>query len=396
MTNPIKPFRWQISDREISDLRTRLDLTRWPDQVNDADWSWGTDLETLRELAAYWRNSFDFQAAAARLNRHDQFVLPLDGLDLHFIHQRSPHPQARPLVLTHGWPGSVVEFLDVIPRLTEPERFGGRVEDAFHVVCPSIAGFAWSQSGTVPGMGPVQVARRHAALMAALGYDRYLAHGGDFGSPITQLLSSLDADHCDALHVTVLTPTPPRDVADPMALLAPHEHAWLADAERHQREGNGYFHLQTTRPQTLAYALIDSPVGLCAWITEKFHAWADIERDGVRDLRNAVSWDTLLTNVSLYWFSGCIASSMRLYKEMMRAFATGEMALPLPISRPLGVSVYPREIYKAPQEWVRRQYPLVHWHEAGQGGHFAATEQPEAFARDLWRFGQAVRERGDR
>jgi len=390
MTASPRFFQWQIGEADIADLHQRLARTRWPDQVNDAHWSYGMDLPYLRELVAYWRDSFDCQAAAVRLNRFDQYLLDIDGLDLHFIHQRSPHANATPLILTHGWPGSVVEFLDLIPRLTEPERFGGRIEDAFHVVCPSIAGFGWSQSGLQPGMGPARVVQRHAALMATLGYGHYLAHGGDFGSPITQMLSTLDAEHCDALHVTVLSPTPPPGVADPMALLAPHEHAWLKETESHLREGNGYFHQQTTRPQTLAYGLTDSPVGLCAWIAEKFHAWADTERDGRRDIRHAISWDTLLTNVSLYWFSGCIASSIRLYKEMMVAMLSGQIAMPLPINRPLGVTIYPRDIYKAPQAWVRQQYPLAYWHEAARGGHFAATEQPQDFAEDLWRFRQAV------
>jgi microsomal epoxide hydrolase len=387
--NNLRPFRWTVDEQAIADLHHRLDHTRWPEPFEDPQWSWGAERDTMEALVSYWRHAFDLPEAVARVNAFDQYLIEIDGFDLHFVHQPSPHANATPLILTHGWPGSVVEFLDLIPRLTEPERFGGQVEDAFHVVCPSIAGFGWSQTGSEPGIGPRQVARRHAALMAALGYERYLAHGGDFGAPITQLLADLDADHCEALHVSVLL-VPPPAVDDPMALVADHEWAWLEDTKRHEREGTGYFHLQTTCPRTPAYALMDSPVGLCAWIAEKFHAWADTERDGHRDIRNAVSWDTLLTNVSLYWFSGCIGSSMRMYKELMVGFTSGDLPPVLPATRPLGVSVYPGELFKMPQAWVRHRHPVVYWHEASRGGHFAATELPQDFAEDLRAFRRAV------
>lgn len=389
MSQP-RPFLLHVEDRALAELQTRIDLTRWPDQVNDEQWSYGMELGYLRELAAYWRKEFDWRAAEARINAVDQYLLDIDGLDVHYIHQRSPHAAATPLLMTHGWPGSIVEFLDVIPRFTEPARFGGRAEDAFHVVCPSIAGYGCSPAAKVPGMHPGEVARRHAKLMAALGYERYLAHGGDWGSPITQLLAGYDPTHCRAIHVTIALPMPPAEVADPMALVAEHERAWLEGNARHNQEGTGYFHQQSTRPQTLAYALSDSPVGLCAWIAEKFHSWTDCERDGKRDIRHAVSWNALLTNVSLYWHTNTIASSIRLYKEYVLAVAAGTISLPYAVPVPVGLTTYRQEVYKTPRAWAERQFNLIHWHEAEQGGHFAAMEQPQAFAEDLRRFRRAA------
>ncbi len=386
VTPAVRPFRFQFSDQVISDMHQRIDLTRWPDQVNDADWSYGMERGYLQELVAYWRQQFDWRAAEARLNAFDQYLLDVDGLDIHFIHQRSPHPNATPLLMCHGWPGSIVEFLKVIPRLTEPERFGGRVEDAFHVVCPSLPGYGGSPAATAPGLHPGEVARRHARLMAALGYSSYLAQGGDWGSPITQLTAGSDAEHCQAIHVTIIAPIPPAGVADPMALVADHEKPWLETNARQVLEGNGYYHQQSTRPQTLAYALSDSPVGLCGWIAEKFHYWADCESNGQRDIRNAVSWDDLLTNISLYWHTNSIGSSIRLYKEYAAALAAGQIAMPYQVPVPVGVTVYQQEVYKTPRAWVERQCDLIYWHEAERGGHFAAMEQPQVFAEDLWRF----------
>lgn len=390
MPNPVnpaaRPFRFQFSDQAISDLHQRIDLTRWPDQVNDADWSYGMERGYLQELVAYWRQQFDWRAAEARLNAFDQFLLDLDGLDIHFIHQRSPHPNATPLLMCHGWPGSIVEFLEVIPRLTEPERFGGRAEDAFHVVCPSLPGYGGSPAAAAPGLHPGKVAQRHARLMATLGYSSYLAQGGDWGSPITQLTAGCDPEHCQAIHVTIIAPIPPAGVADPMALVADHEKPWLAANARQVELGNGYYHQQSTRPQTLAYALSDSPVGLCGWIAEKFHYWADCDNSGQRDIRNAVSWDDLLTNISLYWHTNSIGSSIRLYKEYAVALTTGQISMPYQVPVPVGVTVYQQEVYKTPKAWVEQQYDLIYWHEAERGGHFAAMEQPQVFAEDLWRF----------
>ncbi|CAN7190435.1 epoxide hydrolase [Phenylobacterium sp. LjRoot225] len=387
----IRPFKVTIPDEALSDLHARLDRTRWAGEFEDPDWAYGANLPYLQALATYWRHDFSWRDAEARVNAFDQYLLELDGLDLHFIHQRSPHENATPLLMCHGWPGSIVEFLEVIPRLTTPEAFGGSPEEAFHVVCPSLPGYGFSAAPSRPGMHPGVIADRHHRLMTALGYDQYLAQGGDWGSPITQLTAVRAPENCRAIHVNLLTPQPPRDVADPMALLRAHEREWLADNERHQRDGAAYSQLQSTRPQTVAAALADSPVGLCAWIAEKFHYWCDCEQDGRRDIRNAVSWDALLTNVSLYWFSNSIAASMRLYKELAQALERREFSLSGRLPVPLGVTVYPREIIKSPRAWAERRGEIIHWAEPARGGHFAAMEQPQAFAEDLRRFAKNAR-----
>lgn len=230
-------------------------------------------------------------------------------------------------------------------------------------------------------MHPGRVAQRHARLMAALGYDRYLAQGGDWGSPITHLLAQQDPDHCRAVHINVAQPLPPADVADPMALVAEHEKPWLEDNARHQQEGTGYFYQQTTRPQTLAYGLADSPAALCAWIAEKFHFWCDCEANGKRDIRNAVSWDRLLTNVSLYWFTNSIASSVRLYREFVLALGTGRIIMPFKVPVPVGMATYPRELYKTPRAWAEGLFRLVHWFEAKR----VATSPPWSSRGSSWR-----------
>lgn len=383
MSNIIKPFKFAISESRISDLQSRLDQTRWPDEVNDDQWAYGVRMSYLRELIGYWRHQFDWRAMEARLNALPQYQVELDGLNLHFIHARSPHPDAMPLIITHGWPGSIVEFLELIPRLTNPERFGGSPDDAFHVVAPSLQGYGGSAPAQAEGMTPTKIAQRHTRLMTCLGYERYVAQGGDWGSLITHLTAASDPEHCIGMHLNLVTPTPPTDIDNPMTLVKEHEKVWLEKSQNYVNDGMGYFHIQRTRPQTLAYALNDSPVGWCAWVTEKFHAWTDCEREGHRDMRHAVSWDTLLTNVSLYWLTDTIASSIRLYREQAQAENSSASDA---VSTPTGVAIYPGEILRSPRGWVERRYPLVHWHEATQGGHFAAMEQPQSFAEDLWLF----------
>jgi microsomal epoxide hydrolase len=386
----VRPFTLNVPDAAIADLHRRLDATRWPGDFDDPDWAFGMNVGYLRDLVRYWREEFSWRSAESRINSFEQYVLELDGLDLHFIHQRSPHPQARPLLMTHGWPGSIVEFLEVIPRLTTPEAFGGTAEDAFHLVCPSLPGYGFSAAPRAPGMHPGVIADRHHRLMMALGYDRYLAQGGDWGSPITQLTAVRAPQHCRAIHVNLVTPEPPRDAPDPMAIVREHEKEWLAANARHQRDGTGYFALQCTRPQAAGVALADSPAGLCAWIAEKFHYWSDCERDGARDIRNAVSWDALLSNVSLYWFSNSIASSIRLYKEFALALGRGELALGGRLPVPLGISVYPHEIFRSPRAWADARGQIIYWAEPERGGHFAAMEQPQAFAEELRRFARSA------
>ena len=376
-----RPFTFRVPSGAISSLHERLDDTRWPDEVNDDAWGWGIPLATMKQICAYWRETFDWRAAEARLFAHPHFLLDIDGLDLHFIHARSSHEEATPLIITHGWPGSVFEFLAVIPRLTQPERYGGSPADAFHVVAPSLQGYGFSPPAETPGMSQKAVGIRHARLMAALGYDSYIAQGGDWGSFVSQQTAIADPEHCIGLHINMVVPVPPKDVPDPMALVQPQELSYLAKTAEYRSNLSAYFHEQRTKPQTLAYALTDSPAGWCAWAAEKFHGWTDCQGD----IRNAVTWDDMLADISLYWFTNTIASSIRFYREYGLAQARGDEPL-TGITVPTGIAQYPFDIVGCPRAWAERMYPLVHWYEAPKGGHFAALEQPVLFAQDLMAF----------
>jgi pimeloyl-ACP methyl ester carboxylesterase len=382
----VRPFRIAVQDNAIDDLHARLDTCRWPDQVANDDWRYGTEKNYLRKLVHYWRHDFDWRRAEASINRFNQYLLDIDGLDTHFIHHRSPHPEATPIIITHGWPGSVVEFLELIPRLTEPERFGGRAKDAFHVVCPSLPGFGYSPPSPRPGMHVRVIAERHHKLMQGLGYQHYIAQGGDWGAAVTRSMPAAAPLACRAIHMNYVSADPPAGVADPMAGLSDAERKAMVDFGAVRADGFGYYHIQSTRPQSLAYGLNDSPLGLCAWIAEKFHAWSDCGGD----IRNAIAWDALLTNISLYWFTATIGSSVRLYRENALALASGAEPKFTGSTVPAGAAIYPAEMWRPPKAWVERQYNLVHWFEAERGGHFAAMEQPDLFASDLWRFKQSL------
>jgi pimeloyl-ACP methyl ester carboxylesterase len=387
----IRPFQFETSPQAVADLYRRLDATRWPDELRDtAAHDYGLPSGYLRELLTYWRHHFDWLAAQGRINAYPQYLLEIDGLPLHFIHARSAHTNAMPLLIAHGWPGSIVEFLDLIPRLTTPEQFGGRSEDAFHVIAPSLQGYGGSPPATAMGMSPSRIARRHTELMKALGYSRYTVQGGDWGSLISGLTGIQAPDQVIAVHLNLSVAVPPDDVADPMSLVRPLEMKAFELAKDYAEEGAGYYHVQRTRPQTLGYALTDSPAGWCAWVTEKFDAWCDCERDGNRDIRNAISWDALLTNISLYWFTGTINSSMRLYRENTLELGGGALPTLKGLRVPVGLANYPGEFFRTPRAWAERQFRLIHWFEAERGGHFAAMEQPQTFAEDLWRFKHAA------
>lgn len=381
----IKPFTHRVPDADIEALRARLHATRWPDEVNDGAWGWGIPRPYMEGLTQYWAGQFDWRAAEARLFALPNFTADIDGLATHFIHARSPHAGAMPLILTHGWPGSVFEFLDVIPRLTHPEQFGGTAAVAFHVVAPSLPGYGFSAAATAPGMDQHQAAARHAALMQGLGYARYIAQGGDWGAFVSHHMAALDPAHCAGLHMNLLIPIPPPGITDPMRLVRPHEQRYLARTKAYRDEGSGYFTAQSTRPQTLAYALTDSPAGWCAWVAEKFHAWTDC----AGEIRNAVSWDAMLANIALYWFTGTIASSIRFYREFHLAQRRGAH-MPGRITVPTGIAQYPHDIAGCPRAWAEAMLPIIHWYEAPKGGHFAALEQPDLFAADLRAFAAAL------
>lgn len=389
MNDLVRPFSFDVAPAAVEDLHARIDRTRWPDEVNDDAWSFGVRMDYLRDVIDHWRHRFDWYSAQARLNALPQYVTAIDGLDLHFVHVRSPHSEATPLIITHGWPGSMVEFLELIPRLTHPERYGGDARESFHIIAPSLQGFGGSQPARTAGMSPIAIARRHVLLMERLGYPSYLAQGGDWGSLVAHLTAALDPQHCIGLHLNLIVPVPPKGVEDPMSLVKDHEKVWLAKTKNHVDSGTGYYHIQRTRPQTLSYALNDSPAGWCAWVTEKFHSWTDCERSGVRDLRNAVSWDDMLTNISLYWYTGTIGSSIRLYKEQALAESSLDAGIGA-ITVPTGIAVYPAEIFRCPRAWAEHRYPVVHWYEAPRGGHFAALEQPQLFADDMRLFRKVV------
>ena len=374
----IHPFRIAIPDDDLADLRLRLARTRWPEAECVNDWSQGIPLDYTRELAAYWADEYDWRAREARLNRFDQFTTEIDGLDIHFIHQRSPHSDAFPVVITHGWPGSIVEFHKVIEPLTDPTAHGGRAEDAFHVVCPSLPGYAFSGKPATTGWGVGKVAAAWETLMVRLGYGRYGAQGGDWGAAVTAQIGR-NRGHCVGIHLNMPLGRPPAGgVQNPTE----QEQQALASAAHYQKWDSGYSKQQSTRPQTLGYALVDSPVGQLAWIVEKFWSWMDC--DGHPE--NVLSRDELLDNVMMYWLTGSGASSARMYWESFNAFQ-----LDAPVEVPTGVASFPREILRAPRQWCESSYHITHWTTMPRGGHFAAFEQPELFVDDVRAFFATVR-----
>ncbi|HYW24601.1 MAG TPA: epoxide hydrolase [Terriglobales bacterium] len=375
----IQPFRIDVPEADLEDLADRLARTRWPDEVPGTGWTYGVPLGYLRDLAEYWRTTYEWRVHEARLNAFPQFTTTIDGARVHFLHVRSPEPGALPLVITHGWPGSVVEFMDILGPLSDPRSHGGDPADAFHVVCPTIPGFGFSGPTRDTGWDMRRVARAVAALMERLGYERYGAHGGDWGAAVSGELARADADRVAGVHVTMLFGSAPADAGD----LDEEERGRLDRLEQFRREGQGYGAIQSTRPQTLAYGLTDSPAGQLAWIVEKFKEWTD-SADAPED---AVDRDLLLTNVMVYWVTGTAGSSARLYYETAHAAR-------VPAERsavPMGVAVFPREIALPIRRFAERRHNVVHWSEFDRGGHFAAMEEPDLVVGDLRAFFRGLR-----
>jgi microsomal epoxide hydrolase len=371
----IKPFEVRISDPEIDDLKSRLSRTRWPDQIDGTDWEYGTNLDFLVDFCRYWQDDFDWEGFHARTNAFPQFVAHIDDQQIHFIHARSAEPGARPLLLSHGWPGSVAEFWNVLGPLSDPVRFGGDRADAFHVVAPSLPGYGFSGPTTSRGWDIRRIARAFAALMSALGYDRFFAQGGDWGALISRELPS---DRVAAIHLNILRPDRPE--GDATAGLSEEVLARIARSENFMAEESAYSQIQATKPQTLAYGLNDSPAGLAGWILEKFRTWSDCGGDVYRSFER----HHLADNVSIYWFTGTINSSTRLYYE---SIGPGRAYTRSPITVPLGYAAFPAEIVSFPRAWYEKAFPtLCHWTEMPKGGHFAAMEQPELFVDDLRAF----------
>ena len=366
----VRPFRIDVADDVLEDLGRRLADTRWPEAEPVDDWSQGAPLAWIQDMCHYWGNGYDWREREALLNRFDQFITTIDGIDIHFVHQRSPHPEARPLLITHGWPGSIVEFHKVIEPLTNPTEHGGEASDAFHVICPSLPGFGFSGKPTTTGWGVGRIADAWATLMARLGYDHYFAQGGDWGSAVTRSIGGQDPQHCAAIHITLAMGTRPRLDGEPTE----DEQRAIRGAEYYQAWDSGYSKQQATRPQTVGYGLADSPAGQAAWILEKFWAWTDC--DGHPE--NVLDRDELLDNLMFYWATNSATSSARIYWE---SFAKPR---PVNLSVPVGVTVYPKEIVPPVRAWMEADYPnIVHWAEQPKGGHFAAFEQPALFVDDI-------------
>ena len=382
----VRPFSIDVSQEDLADLRRRILATRWPSKELVEDRSQGVQLEALRELARYWATDYDLGRVEQRLNALPQFVTEIDGIDIHFIHVRSPHENAMPLIMTHGWPGSVIELLETIGPLTDPTAHGGTPEDAFHLVLPSLPGYGFSGEPTELGWDLGRTALAWAELMDRLGYTRYVAQGGDLGAIVTDVMGRQAPEGLLGIHMTLLVttlgaPTPPPGNTD-------EERAALDQINTFTTEGFGYFLEQSTRPQTIGYSLLDSPVGLAAWLldhdTDSYYkiARAFVDGEPVGNLTR----DNIVDNITLYWLTGTGASAARWYWELGRAQAAARASgqAPPEVSVPVGFTTFPGEIFRAPRSWVEGSYAtLTYFNEADKGGHFAAWEEPELFSEEV-------------
>ncbi|MFL5825936.1 MAG: epoxide hydrolase family protein [Thermoleophilaceae bacterium] len=386
MSGALTEFRIEVPDAELEDLRARLRRARWPERETVEDWSQGVPLEYLQDLCAYWADGYDWRAAETRLKALPQFRTVIDGLGIHFLHVRSAQADALPLVITHGWPGSIVEFLKVIGPLTDPVAFGGEPADAFHIVCPSLPGYGFSDKPAGAGWGVERIAAAWSVLMATLGYERYGGQGSDWGTSISASIGQRDAAHIAGIHLT-----PPLAPPDPATFdeLTERERTALASLAHTAEWDSGYSKEHATRPQTIGYSLADSPTGLCAWIIEKFWAWTD--SDGHPE--NVLTRDELLDNIMLYWLPGTGASSARLYWESLgqvNEWISGRVDDPIDV--PTGCSIFPKELQRPSRRWAEKRFlDIRYWNEPERGGHFAAFEQPELFVDELRAFFRLVR-----
>ena len=373
----IQPYKIHVSDEILSDLHERLKRTRWPEKELVEDWSQGIPLGYVQEMCDYWLHTYNWRQRETELNRFDQFVTTIDECDIHFIHQRSPHEQATPLILSHGWPGSIVEFQKVIAPLSDPTNHGGSAEDAFHVVCPSLPGYGLSGKPPAAGWGVEKMADVFAELMIGLGYEHFGAQGGDWGSAITTALGGRHPENCIGIHLNMVSSRPQIE-GEP----TDEEKAALNSADYYRKWDSGYSTQQRTRPQTLGYGLSDSPAGQLAWIVEKFWSWTD--NQGVPD--DALNRDEMLDNVMLYWVSNTAASSARLYWESFGSFRQPQVKVPT------GVAHFPKEIFSPVRSWAESTYTDIRqWTKMPKGGHFAAFEQPDLFVEDVRSFFAQIR-----
>ncbi|HEY2665449.1 MAG TPA: epoxide hydrolase [Actinomycetota bacterium] len=380
----IRPFHAEIPDDALDDLRRRIAATRWPSRELVTDRSQGVQLATIQELARYWASDYDFGRLEARLNALPQFVTEIDGVDIHFIHVKSPHDGALPLIMTHGWPGSVVELLDVVGPLTDPTPHGGTAEDAFDLVLPSLPGYGYSGEPREVGWDPGRVAIAWAELMNRLGYTRYVAQGGDVGSAVSDAMGRVAPEGLVGIHINLLLAA--LDIGDQLPANAENERAALAALATFNTSGKAYFLEQATRPQTIGYALLDSPVALAAWMldhdTDSYEKICRAFVDG--QATGNLTRDQIIDNITLYWLTGTGASAARAYWEIGRAAALSAGQAPPQVSVPVGFTTFPGEIFPAPRSWVEAVYPsLAYFNEVDRGGHFAAWEEPQLFAEEM-------------
>lgn len=383
----ITPFEIVVPDAAINDLKIRLQNTRLPDQISETTWDYGTDKAYLTELIDYWENEFNWREQERTLNQFDHFKTEIDEIEMHFIHQRSEHPDAIPLMIVHGWPGSISEFSKIIDPLVDPVAYGGSASDAFHVITPSLPGFGFSSAPTQPGYSPEKIAHILAALMEKIGYQRYAIAGGDWGAIINRYLAFNYPDRLIGLHSNMMLAGPPTDREQRADVTQAEETARAARGAYMQNE-RAYQQIQGSKPQTLGYGLNDSPAGLAAWIVEKFHGWTDMPQGATGYLDNHFTKDELLTNIAIYWFTGTITSSTRIYYENSKA----PIEIPLGyINVPTGAAIFPAEIFVTPRAWAEAAYDLRHWSVMSEGGHFAALEKPDLYLNDLQIFFRLLR-----
>jgi pimeloyl-ACP methyl ester carboxylesterase len=382
----VEPFRIAVPDAVLDDLRARLARTRFPDEIRDSGWTYGTNLAYLKELVAYWRDRFDWRKAEAALNAFPHFRARVgdDGLGIHFIHAKGKGPKPYPLIVTHGWPGSISEFVKIIGPLSDPAAHGGDPADAFDVVTPSMPGYGFSDRPSRPGMDAEGIAALWTELMAGLGYRRFGAQGGDWGSMVTTYLGLKHADVVQAIHLNMVIAFPP-DSSNPADGLNDQEIADLVEAQQFLKEETGYQRIQGTKPQTLGYGLNDSPAGLAAWIVEKFRTWSDC--DG--DVEKRFTKDELLTNVTIYWVTETINSSCRLYYEMIHADKFPPQNFRVEV--PTAAAIFPRELIRPPRKWAEKMFNVARWTRFPKGGHFAAMEEPAALVADVREFFRGFR-----
>jgi pimeloyl-ACP methyl ester carboxylesterase len=382
-TTQALPFNWEVPERTLQDLRWRLERTRWPDEVEAAGWEYGANLAYLKELIEYWRTHFEWRAQERAINQFAHYTATLDGISIHFIYERGRGPNPQPLVLTHGWPSSFFEMHKVIPLLVDPASYGADPAHAFDVIVPSLPGYGFSERVRQPGLTRTRIADLWARLMTdVLGYRRFGAHGGDIGAGITTELGRRYPDRLLGIHLLALADPYMGPGAPP---LSDAERAFIALRERWEEEEGAYSHQQATRPQTLAYGLNDSPAGLAAWIVEKFRAWSDC--DG--DLERRFTKDEVLTNVTIYWVTQTINSSIRLYYEYRHAAQLEPR--PERVTAPCGVALTTEAVNRAPREWGERTYDVRRWTELSSGGHFLALEEPAVLAHELRAFFRELR-----